>query len=141
MEITINCMSEYKHTKKKNFVDIGTLPYKNILYDGETYMHINLNDYAAINIECDGYDGMHETCIQNGDNKYIILDAKNYNICIQADNFNDIHIIYHYYGYKWGPGCSYDNAHLWEVIYIDNKSFEAEKETDNLDINEICRDK
>ena len=98
--------------------------YSVFTYNNNDYMFYDLNNYNEIDVECDGKEDMDVTCMKNGLNKYILIDAINRNVCIQCNNIKNLTIFYHYKGYKWGPGCSYMNAPLLGTKCFNHTDFE-----------------
>jgi hypothetical protein len=136
MSITINSRGENNAYDEKNirqpFISIDNFESKTFTYNGNNYIFFDLNNYNNIDFECDGYEIMDVICLKNKTNKYVLFSDKNHNICIQLNNFECFSILYHYYGYKWGPCRSYNNAPLWDVINITNYDFEDDYIENNL---------
>lgn len=131
MEIYINLRENY------NMINVNN----KIMYDGKSYVYINLNKYSKINMYIN-YPELSDTpcewCVKNnkGD-KFVIFEEKNYNFCIQVDNFEEIRIECHYHGYKWGPGCTYHNALQSEILYIVPKHFDSAEILTDFDKDKI----
>jgi hypothetical protein len=134
MSITINCRKNHSVNKniKTEFININELKLKEIYYKNKPFIYINLNSYKNIDIECDGYEKMSETCVKNGFNKYVLFKDTNNRICVQINNFETLSIIYHYRGYKWRPGNTCMNAHIWNVINVDERDFDDDDVEDTL---------
>ncbi len=115
-----NIESDYKH--------IDTFDHRTITYNDNEYIYFDFSSYKEIIIECDSDESLSEDYIQNEENKYVLFNLSSDNICIKCNDFQEIRLIHHYYGYKWGPCRSYDNAPLHNIIVINQKDFDIHKD-------------
>ena len=125
MSIVVNFRSnQSRQSRERNikniFIHMDTYEHKIFTYKNKQYLFYDLKNYKNITLECDANDeDMDVKCIKNKNNN---------NICIWCNNFQEISIIYHYYGYEYGPCASNMNAPLWSEIIIDDTDFNDAEE-------------